>query len=83
MLFCERNADGRSPAKEGSPYFRASVAHEFSHCLLRRYLGNVDIPTWINEGLAMHCGAFMSPDYRAETTPRWQSASPNARCSRC
>ena len=61
LMFCQHDVDGTQPAATGSDYFRAAIAHEFSHCLLRRYLGAMALPPWLDEGLAMLCGAFMSP----------------------
>jgi hypothetical protein len=38
-----------------------TTAHEYSHCLTRRVLGTAAMPLWLNEGLAMTCGALMRP----------------------
>jgi hypothetical protein len=61
LYFCERDADGTPSSAPGSDYLRSSLAHEFSHCLLRRFLGTTPFPPWLNEGLAMLSGALMSP----------------------
>lgn len=61
LYFCERDADGTPSSVPGSEYLRSTLAHEFSHCLLRRFLGTIPFPPWLNEGLAMFSGALMSP----------------------
>jgi hypothetical protein len=61
MTFCPYDPTGRQPAQPGTPFFKSTVAHEFSHCLLGRYLGPAPRPTWFEEGAAMLCGALLSP----------------------
>jgi len=64
LLFCQADANGDEPAPAGTDYFRASIAHEFSHCLLGRYVGWGPVPDWLDEGLAEECGARLAPgDY--------------------
>lgn len=64
LYFCERDVDGTPSSGPGSDYLRSSLAHEFSHCLLHRFLGTTPVPPWLDEGLAMFGGALMSPgDY--------------------
>ncbi|MBM3476806.1 MAG: hypothetical protein FJX75_26335 [Armatimonadetes bacterium] len=62
LLFCQYDADGSQPVPPGSAYMRSSIAHEFSHCLVRRYLGTTRIPPWLDEGLATCCGALLVPE---------------------
>jgi hypothetical protein len=62
LAFCQRDAEGWEPSQPGTAYQRSSIAHEFSHCLLRRFLGTVRCPPWLDEGLAMFCGALMAPE---------------------
>jgi len=62
LLFCQHDADGSQTTPPGSAYQRSVVAHEFAHLALQRQLGAVGVPPWLNEGLAMACGALLSPD---------------------
>jgi len=36
-----------------------TIAHEYSHCLTHRVLGTAAMPTWLDEGLAMHCASLL------------------------
>jgi len=65
LYFCGRNAEGEVFPDPTTDYLRSSIAHEFSHCLLHRYLGTTDIPPWLDEGLATWCGALLVPEEMA------------------
>ena len=55
LLFCRHAAD---PGYQVTPDTLPSVtAHEFSHCLTRRVLGNADFDVWLSEGLAEYLGS--------------------------
>jgi len=70
LPFCEGAARRVGCSDINSPYARGCVAHELSHCVLWRYLGTSYAPPWLDEGLAMMCGALLSPEDTA-TNDAW------------
>ncbi len=62
LLYCECDADGKRATDPAGDYFRGCIAHEFAHCLVNRVLGTTPLPPWLNEGLAMCCGALLAPN---------------------
>jgi hypothetical protein len=62
LLFCQYDAQGlQSVPDTTSDMFRGTVAHEYTHCLLQRAMGTVELPLWLDEGLAMVAGSELAP----------------------
>ncbi|MCE5241304.1 hypothetical protein LLH23_22795 [bacterium] len=57
LLFCPY-APGND-YRESPSQLPECTAHEYSHCVTHRVLGNAAMPMWLDEGLAMHCGALV------------------------
>ena len=56
-----RNRQGESTLATNPDFFRSMVAHEFNHAMLRRLLGNAELPKWFTEGLADFAGGQVVP----------------------
>ena len=62
MIFSEANPRGDNIVRHiGSDYFTGAIAHEYTHSILRRVLGTLAIPRWLDEGVAMYAGSRIGP----------------------
>jgi hypothetical protein len=64
MMLCPRNSQGVHIAPDDitSDYFRSTIAQIYSHCLLRRALGTTQVPSWLNNGLAVTLAGKLVPE---------------------
>jgi hypothetical protein len=64
MMICPRDKDRShiAPNDVTSDYFRSTIAQVYVHCLLRRALGTTEVPSWLNNGLAMTLASKLVPE---------------------
>jgi hypothetical protein len=64
MMICPRDKDRShiAPDDVTSDYFRSTIAQVYAHCLLRRALGTTEVPSWLNNGLAMTLASKLVPE---------------------
>lgn len=56
-----RDRKGEATTVANPDFFRSMVAHEFNHAMLRRLMGNAELPKWFLEGLADFAGGQVVP----------------------
>jgi hypothetical protein len=64
VIVCPVNLKGQfvAPKDEDSNYFKSTVAHQYSHCIIHLIAGDAVLPFWINEGLAMNVAGKLVPE---------------------
>ena len=56
-----RDRKGDATTATNPDFFRSMVAHEFNHAMLRRLMGNAELPKWFTEGMADFAGGQVVP----------------------